>query len=328
MGDTAVIRDVVELNAVYQLKELGECVDKEAIKSSILSDKPDLLLYPEIGMNPNSAWLASQRLASVQVASWGHPVTSGFSTIDYYLSGSLLESAVSKDHYSEKLVTLPGTGCVTEFTQVAEDYNRLDDSLSNGPTFILPHTPFKFHPENDDIFIEIAKYCPSAIFLIPDSAKYPKSVTKILARISKKFTHSGLEFKDRFLVFPWLSNGEFLGLLKKVDVYLDLPTFSGYTTAWKAINCGLPVVTLEGEFMRQRLAAGLLRQAQMPDTIASSRQEYVEIAVRLAGQSKHKIKYEQYRNRIKSKSSLADNNILVIKAFENFVLEAVRKEST
>ena len=33
----------------------------------------------------------------------------------------------------------------------------------------------------------------------------------------KKIMHSDLEFKDRFLVFSWLSNDEFLGLLKKVD---------------------------------------------------------------------------------------------------------------
>ena len=75
--------------------------------------------------------------------------------------------------------------------------------------------------------------------------------------------------------------------------------------------------------MRQRLAAGLLRQIEMPGTIASSKREYVEIAVSLANQSKHKVEYKKYRTKIKIKALLADNNMEVVQAFEAFILEAV-----
>jgi len=59
----------------------------------ILSDAPDVLIYPEIGMDKISTQLAAQRLAGVQCCSWGHPVTSGLATIDYFLSSDLMEPA-------------------------------------------------------------------------------------------------------------------------------------------------------------------------------------------------------------------------------------------
>ncbi len=325
LGNINVDCDLMNIEAVEQLVQLGKFEDREIIKSNILSDKLDLLFYPEIGMNPTSVWLASQRLAPIQVVAWGHPVTTGLSNVDYYLSGELIEPKISQIHYTEKLVLLPGTGCVTEFSQIAENCNKIGHNLNGRTVFAVPHAPFKFHPDNDDIFVEIARCCPSSIFLIPNIKNYPGSIEKILSRIVEKFSEADVEYKNRFLVFPWLSSGEFLALLNKADVYLDLPTHSGYTTAWKAIHCGLPVVTLEGEFMRQRLAAGLLRQIEMPDTIASSKREYIEIAVRLAKQSRQKVEYAEYRAEIKSKASIADNNTQVVHAFETFVLKAVRK---
>ena len=69
---------------------------------------------------------------------------------------------------------------------------------------------------------------------------------------------------------PWLPRKQFLSFLEEMDIYLDCPAFSGYTTAWQALHCGLPIVTLEGQYLRQRLAAGLLRQVGTTDGIARS----------------------------------------------------------
>ena len=38
-----------------------------------LRQRPDVLIYPEIGMDPTALKLASLRLAPVQIAAWGHP---------------------------------------------------------------------------------------------------------------------------------------------------------------------------------------------------------------------------------------------------------------
>src|SRR5262249_8425417 len=79
----------------------------ERWRSAIRDDAPHVLVYPEIGMDPVCAQLAAQRLAPVQCNSWGHPDTSGFPTLDYYLSSELMEPPDAEQHYTERLVRLP-----------------------------------------------------------------------------------------------------------------------------------------------------------------------------------------------------------------------------
>jgi predicted O-linked N-acetylglucosamine transferase (SPINDLY family) len=50
----------------------------------------------------------------------------------------------------------------------------------------------------------------------------------------------------------------------------------------QAIECGLPVITMEGRFMRGRLASGLLRRLGMDDLIAESESDYVAKVVDFA----------------------------------------------
>src|SRR5689334_1246724 len=78
-----------------------------AWRDAILEDAPHVLLYPEIGMDTVTAQLAAQRLARTQCASWGHPITSGFPTIDFFLSSDLMEPPDGEAHYTETLIRLP-----------------------------------------------------------------------------------------------------------------------------------------------------------------------------------------------------------------------------
>src|SRR6516165_8702140 len=83
-------------------------------RQEILADAPHVLIYPEVGIDPISAQLAAQRLAPVQCNSWGHPDTSGFPTLDYYLSSDLMEPPDGQDHYTERLVRLPNLSVYSE----------------------------------------------------------------------------------------------------------------------------------------------------------------------------------------------------------------------
>ena len=77
---------------------------------AILDSAPDVLVYPELGMNGRTYALAALRLAPVQCAGWGHPVTSGHATVDYFLSCAAMEPEDADAHYIESLVRLPGLG--------------------------------------------------------------------------------------------------------------------------------------------------------------------------------------------------------------------------
>lgn len=109
-----------------------------------------------------------------------------------------------------------------------------------------------------------------------------------------------------------------------MDVYLDCPAFSGYTTAWQAIHRGLPIVTLEGEFLRQRLAAGLLRQIGITDGIALSRDQYVQIAVRWAHECHQPDQRAARGDAICQAAPRADGNRSAVNALEQTLIDAVQ----
>jgi protein O-GlcNAc transferase len=109
-----------------------------------------------------------------------------------------------------------------------------------------------------------------------------------------------------------------------MDVYLDCPAFSGYTTAWQAAHRGLPIVTLEGEFLRQRLAAGLLRQIGRSEGITQSPEQYVERAVRWSQEARDTPAWASQREMLRSAAGKADGNREAVSALQQVLAEALR----
>ena len=294
----------------------------EAIKN----DKPDVIFYPEIGMNTMTLRLAARRLAHLQIASWGHPITTGLPTIDIFLSGELLEAPDADGHYREKLVRLPGTGCCTTPIGVGPDTVpeiELELAKRTGARFLIAQAPFKFDPADDSLFADIAADVGECTFILPQNPQFSWANEQLFARIGRAFRDRNIDPKRHLLPIPWLPRGKFYALLDLCDVYLDCPSFSGYTTAWQAVHRGLPVVTLEGDFLRQRLAAGLLRRIGMIDTIAGSRDEYREIAARIATECNNAASRGARRKAVGGSASQADHDTLVVKAFEQTIIDTL-----
>ena len=292
----------------------------------VTRDRPDVLFYPEVGMDPVTCTLAALRLAPVQVAGWGHPVTTGLPTIDMFLSGELLEAPGADGHYREKLVRLPGTGVCTELA--VGQAQRWDGPARDADVvrFALCHQPIKFDPAHDVLFARIAKAVgPSEFWLASPPAKLDWVTVKVRDRLAAAFRAEGLDPDTYLRVMPWLPREEFAGFLDEMAVYLDCPAFSGYTTAWRAIHRGLPIVTWEGEFLRQRLAAGLLRQIGMTEGIVSSGDQYVEIAARWGTESRRSAAWGARREAIRHAALGADGNRAAVSAFEQALIEGVAR---
>ena len=65
------------------------------------------------------------------------------------------------------------------------------------------------------------------------------------------------------------------------DVFLDSIGWSGNNTAFEAIACNLPIVTFPGKLMRARHSFAILRMMGLTEIIASTIDEYIEIASNL-----------------------------------------------
>ena len=113
-------------------------------------------------MEPQTYYLAHARLAPVQCVTWGHPLTTGIETIDYFLSSADLEPPHADDHYTEKLVRLSH---LTNYyyrpdppalTKSRSDFGFADEDH----VYLCPQNLFKLHPENDVVFGEILRRDP------------------------------------------------------------------------------------------------------------------------------------------------------------------------
>jgi protein O-GlcNAc transferase len=285
--------------------------------------RPDVLFYPEVGMDPASGALAALRLAPLQIAGWGHPVTTGLPSMDIFLSGELLEGEGAERHYRERLVRLPGTGVCMESTSTQSQPWEGPERDKDVVRFALCQQPTKFDPADDALIARIAKAAGPSEFWLVSPHKMQWATSRLRERLASAFRAQGLDPDAHLRVTTWMSRERFAGFLDDMDILLDCAAFSGYTTAWAALHRGLPIVTLEGEFLRQRLAAGLLRQIGFTEGIAASRDHYAEIAGRWAKNARQDEEWAAQREAIRRAAVAADGNRSAVAAFEEVLLGAV-----
>src|SRR6185295_18926284 len=122
----------------------------------------------DIGMDPHTYSLALSRLAPVQCATVGHPVTSGLDTVDYYISSEDLETPGSEEHYCETLVRLKNLPIhMYRPTSPPRTKRREDFGLSaQDHVYTCLQSLFKFHPHFDEILGGILRGDPRGVLLL------------------------------------------------------------------------------------------------------------------------------------------------------------------
>jgi predicted O-linked N-acetylglucosamine transferase (SPINDLY family) len=275
LPDDAITRRIRQ--AANRVVELPPAVS--AALDTVAEQQLDILHYPDIGMAPFTYGLAHSRLAPVQTVTWGHPVTSGLPTINYFLSCQHGETDESDGHYTENLVRLPRLNvCLDRRQRTGPERDRAYFKLpEKSRIYACPQMLFKFHPDFDEVLAGILRGDEQAIVVTID-AKYPQW-RRLLA---ERWSRSLPDVKDRIYFLPRMPRADFLELLALSDVMLDPYPFGGGHTSYEAQSLGLPVVTLPGRLLRGRLTYAMYQQMQYLDLIAMSPADYVEIALRLA----------------------------------------------
>jgi len=250
----------------------------------IRADAPHVVIFPEIGMDQMTPRLAGLRLAPLQATSWGHPTTSGFPTVDYFLSSELMEPPEADAYYTEKLVRLPNLGIayvpppIAASTVTRKRAGLRPDSF----VFFCCQDVSKFLPEFDGVFPRIAREIDNAQFAFLISPRGEEVTARFHRRLRRAFSAHGLDVARHVVILGRLLTADFVGLARLSDVFLDSIGWSGCNSALECLDANLPIVTWPGPFMRARHCAAILRMLGVTDTIAASPDDYVAIAVRLA----------------------------------------------
>jgi predicted O-linked N-acetylglucosamine transferase (SPINDLY family) len=255
----------------------------ELWRDRILEDRPHVLIYPEIGMDPMAIRLAAQRLAPLQCVSWGHPETSGLPTMDAFLSSALMEPEGAEAFYTEEMVRLPGLGVRLEPpAEAAETLSRAELGYREGAiVFWCGQSLPKYLPQFDDIYPRIATEVGDCQFVFIGAAQRCEAERIFLQRLDSAFSRHGLKAADHLVVLPRMGKSRFMGAIAASDVVLDSLEWSGCNSILEGLGAGLPIVVHRGEFMRGRHAAAILQVLGVSEAIANDIDEFVRLAARL-----------------------------------------------
>jgi len=285
---------------------------------TILAQQVEVLIYPDVGMDQMTTKLASLRLAPLQLVMWGHPETTGLPTMDYFVSAQCFENAASPNNYSEQLLALSNLGCCYERLSVnPTEVNLAHFGINTKlPILVCPGSIFKYAAQFDCVLVEIARRLGGCQFVFFVASSKANLTARFEARLTQAFAKEQLQLSDYVVFIPWLERADFFSLMQQADVFLDTLGFSGFNTAMQAIECDLPIVTMAGEFMRGRLAAGILQRLNLPELITHSTEEYIALAVRLAQDSTYRASIVA---QIQANRDVLFNDVLPIRELEAFL---------
>ena len=259
-------------------------LDTAGWRREILADAPHVLIYPGLLMDTQSLQLAAQRLAPVQMTSWGHPETSGLPTLDYFLSSDLMEASDAQEHYTEKLVRLPNLSiCYEPVATQPEPVTRAELGLREGATvFWSAQSLYKYLPRHDPVYPRIAAAVPDCQFVFLEHHAGQGVTRLVRERLTRAFAAHGLDAARHCVFLPRMGQAKFVGAAGLADVFLDSLGWSACNSALESLAQELPIVTLAAPMMRGRHCAAILTMLGVPETIAHSVDDYITIAARLA----------------------------------------------
>lgn len=238
----------------------------------------DVLYYPDVGMDGVGYTLGFSRLAPVQVAGWGHPVTTGLPAVDAFITTPDLDPPGNDAHYTETLVRLPRLNVWYDRPRLGPDpTGRAGLGLpADATVYACPQTLFKLHPDFDPILAAVLRADPRGLLVLVEG-NHPHWTDLLRARFARVMP----DVAARVRFVPKTPRDKFLALLAAADVMLDPIHFGGGNTSYEGLALGVPVVTWPSGFLRGRLTLAMYSQMGVAEFVADSAEDYVARAVRL-----------------------------------------------
>jgi len=252
-------------------------------RRDILADKPHVLIYPGLWMDTVTYQLAAQRLARVQCDSWGHPETSGMSSLDCFFSSDLMEPPDGAAHYTEELVRLANLSIYYEPVETTPTpMTRAELTLRpDAVVFWCGQSLFKYLPQYDHVFARIAKEAGNCQFVFVRHTGGPPINELFKKRLDAAFAAVGLKASDHTVFLTRLTQSQFVSAIGQCDVFLDSIGWSGCNSALESLAHDLPIVTMRGTTMRGSHSAAILDMMGVSELVAGSLDDYIALAAKL-----------------------------------------------
>lgn len=257
-------------------------MDDDSLFHLIRSDAIDILVDLAGHTGGNRLPVFAMRPAPVQVTWLGYPNTTGLSTMDYRIIDDVTDPPGDADRYhSEKLVRLPNGFLCFDPPVGAPAVTPLPMKRNGFVTFGCFNALAKITDEAIALWAKIMTRVPGSRILFKNKCLFDESTRNLLLG---RFAAHGIS-SERVMMTPYtLTTEEHLACYGHLDISLDTFPYNGTTTTCESLWMGVPVLGLLGNRHASRVTASILTRLGLDSLIGKDEDEFVEIAVHLAGQ--------------------------------------------
>lgn len=270
-GVTAVLKSG---GAIWRNMNGKSC---QEIAAQIHNDEIDILVdlagHTANNVLPVMAW----KPATVQLSGIGYFNSTGLQEIQGFLSDVYCSESEVSPYFTEKLLRLPRSHfCYQPFTQFLDV--EQPPCLTNG--YVTFGCFNNFAKVNDRLLLmwkDILTAVPHSRLLLKHSLLgTEEGISYTLARLKK------LGVPLERIELRGLSK-DYLRQYNDMDIALDTSPYPGGLTTCEALYMGVPVVTLKGNRHGARFGYSFLSNLGLQELVADSEREYVDIAIKIAG---------------------------------------------
>jgi protein O-GlcNAc transferase len=285
-SDSRVERTMRE--SAYRFHVLEDLATEQA--AVITGAQLDCLVFGGVlaGEDGALAGLASQRLAPVQIATSEHNNgTTGYDTIDLFVTGSCAHAADLATHFTERLAFIDGPVRTLNLEATSAEpvtlWTREMLGLPVDSVVFVAIARFEcVSAETRVLWASALKGTPNSYLVIVSPTNGDITAETLDERFEGVLTDRGVQSGRLKIVGDAVSSlADQASILAVCDVYLDIIPSGDELTLAVALQNGIPVVTMSGAQLAARQVAALLRSIERDEWVAANGDAYVETAVRL-----------------------------------------------
>ncbi|MDR1425254.1 MAG: tetratricopeptide repeat protein [Azoarcus sp.] len=253
-------------------------IGDDALADLIERDEIDILIDLNGYTDGGRADTVARKPAPIQATWLGFPGTSGMSALDYILIPP--DPVLEKGHWcTETPWPLPDCyGVRADISATAIAPGLPCERTAQPFTFASLNHFRKASAQTIALWSRILVAVPTArLVLVAIGGKDDATIKYFKSRFAQHGANPDqVEFRG------YVSQQAYYESYNEIDLGLDPFPFNGGTTSYDSIWMGVPFVTWPGEHLSARMGKAILENVGLHELVASSPDDYVDIAVRLA----------------------------------------------
>jgi protein O-GlcNAc transferase len=224
----------------------------------------------------------AHRAAPVQVNYLGYAGTLGADYMDYVLADEVVIPPGQERWYAEKVIRLPHCYLPNDARRaIGPTPSREQAGLpAQGLVFCAFTNAYKINPPVFDIWMRLLREVRQSVLWLRAVDPATRS------NLQREAAERGVD-AQRLVFAPHVASmADHLARHQLADLYLDTLPYNAHSTTCDALWAGVPVITCAGGSFAGRVAASALQAVGLPELVAASLEEYGQLALELACDSR------------------------------------------